>query len=347
MWKISRHYLAFTLGIIVFGIFLGQMQKNSYIVSPIISSIVKAPKIFTDSSWTLIATGDVIPARSVNYQMITRNDFVWPVRNISDFLKSGDITLINLESPLIKNCPVTNEGMIFCGDQRFVSGLTYAGVDVVNLANNHTLNYGWDGIEQTEKLLAEHSIFSTGFTSMGECAKKSNSCSSFYSTEINGTTVGFLGYNFVGVRADRDALAVQIKSYDLQVDVLIVSLHWGAEYTRAPVGAPDNPRDIALLVVKSGADVVIGNHPHWIQGMEYIDGKPVFYALGNTVFDQEWSKDTKQGIIAKLNFDGSGFKDFELYPVGIYDYGQAVFLSGKDKQDVLNTFEHASKLLYN
>jgi len=283
------------------------------------------------SPWTLVATGDIIPARSVNYQMTVRNDFFWSIRDIAPLLKSADITLVNLESPLIKNCPLTNAGMVFCGDQRFVQALTAAGVDVVNLANNHTLNYGWEGLQETEDLLQKNSIETTGITKAIK--------------NIKGMTVGFLGYTIVGKTADKEALAADIAALDSKVDVLVVSFHWGAEYSRIPVGAPDDPRVIARLAVDHGADLVIGNHPHWIQGMEYYQNKPIFYALGNTIFDQEWSRETKEGVIAEIRFTGKEIQDIIMHPLRISDYGRAQLLDGKEKEDILNTFQDASNQL--
>jgi len=287
--------------------------------------------------WTLVATGDIIPARSVNYQMTARNDFLWAIRGVAPLLKSADITLINMESPLIKNCPLTNSGMVFCGDQRFTQALTEAGVDVVNLANNHTLNYGWEGLKETEDVLQAQNIDATGVTSQGLSNKVIKN--------IKGMNIGFLGYTIVGKTADKEALASDISALDKQVDVLVVSFHWGAEYSRLPVGAPDDPRVIARLAVDRGADLVIGNHPHWIQGMEYYRGVPIFYALGNTIFDQEWSRETKEGVIAEIRFRGKEIKDIIMHPLRISDYGRAQLLSGKEKEDILNIFQDASDQL--
>lgn len=289
------------------------------------------------SPWTLMATGDVIPARSVNYQMTAKNDFLWAIRNIAPLLKSADITLVNMESPLIKNCPLTNTGMVFCGDQRFVQALNTAGVDVVNLANNHSLNYGWEGLKETEDILTAQNIETTGTTSQGLSKKVIKN--------IKGMNIGFLGYTIVGKTADKEALASDIGALDKQVDVLVVSFHWGAEYNRMPVGAPDNPKVIGRLAVESGADLVIGNHPHWIQGMEYYQGKPIFYALGNTIFDQEWSRETKEGVITEIRFNGKTIENIIMHPVRISDYGHAELLDGKDKEDVLNVFQDASNQL--
>src|SRR5690242_13202187 len=106
---------------------------------------------------TLLVTGDVIPARGVNYFATVRHDFLWPFRPTAAYTKDADVTFVNLESPLFAGCPVNpNSGFTFCGDPRFVNGLSYMGADVVNLANNHTSNYGAEGITLTEQLLNSH-----------------------------------------------------------------------------------------------------------------------------------------------------------------------------------------------
>lgn len=146
----------------------------------------------------------------------------------------------------------------------------------------------------------------------------------------------------MGKKVDTEALGADIAALNNEVDVLIVSFHWGAEYSRTQVGAPDDPRIVARLAVDHGADVVIGNHPHWIQGMEYYQEKPIFYAMGNTIFDQEWSRETKEGIIAELRFKGTKVTDVIIHPFLISDYGRATLLSGKEKEEVLTIFHSAS-----
>lgn len=298
-----------------------------------------------ESEWTLVTTGDVIPARSVNYQMTARDDFLWPIRDIAPLLSSSDLTLINLESPLIPRCPLTNSGMVFCGDQRFVDALTLAGVDIANLANNHILNQGWEGLKETEILLGQHSIETTGLTTEGPCTNQAYFCSKKIVKTVKGVRVGFEGYTIVGKKVDEEALASDINQLDNRVDVLVVSFHWGREYSRVPVSEPDDPRAVGRLAVDSGADLVIGNHPHWIQGMEYYRDKPIFYALGNTIFDQEWSKETKEGIIAEFRFRGTKVEDITIHPLRISDFGHANLLNGKEKEEILNTFQQATNAL--
>ncbi len=99
---------------------------------------------------TLLVTGDVIPSRGVNFYATQRRDFLWPFRPTADFVKNADITFIDLEAPLFTGCPVSAaSSFTFCGDPRFMGGLKLMGADVANLANNHTSNYGAEGISPT------------------------------------------------------------------------------------------------------------------------------------------------------------------------------------------------------
>lgn len=307
-------------------------------------------------SWSLLLTGDVIPARVVNQRMMEKSDFLWPLRGIANQLQNADITLINLESPLIHNCPITHEGFSFCTEGNFAQALSDVGVDVVNLANNHSLNYGWEGIKQTEEYLHSLHISTVGFGTFKsqihaalEC-NLSTVCSTFSIIDIKGTKVGFLGYNGVGQRFSEETIKKQILHADTQVHVLVVSMHWGKEYERIQQPdsslAPDDPVEWGRKLVDWGADVVVGNHPHWYQGMEWYapsDNKlrPIFYALGNTVFDQEWSKETKQGVLMRLQFQGNSTSHQQLtvIPIGIRDYGEAYLLEGEEKKGIEQFFQ--------
>ena len=96
--------------------------------------------------------------------MTQKQDFMWPLKGIKSVLADADIALANLEAPLLDKCLPTREGMTFCGDARFVQSLAESGVDIVNLANNHTLNFGWAGLAETEEHLQGVGIVTTGFT---------------------------------------------------------------------------------------------------------------------------------------------------------------------------------------
>jgi len=278
---------------------------------------------------TLITTGDVIPARSVNFKMLSYNDFTHPFLKTADFLRSADITLINMEAPLIKNCPVTNSGMIFCGDQRFVQGLLFAGIDVINLANNHTLNYGVEGIGQTIDVLDKNNIVFCGFPTNHLAIKP-----------YNHLTFGFLGWNLLE-EFDENEVLNTIKQADNKVDILIVSVHWGAEYQRVPA---DWQKVLARKMIDAGADMIAGNHPHWYQPIEIYKDRLIIYAQGNFVFDQEWSRETKTGIVGKHVFWEDKLVDSHFFPVFIEDFNQPRFMSEDEGRAVMETLENISKL---
>src|SRR5437879_5389244 len=105
---------------------------------------------------TLIATGDVIPARLVNIAATQRDDFLWPFRPTADYVRGADVSFVNLETPLLAGCPERPTGIVFCGDPRFVDGLKLIGAKVVNLANNHV--YAGPDTQRTQSLLEQNGI---------------------------------------------------------------------------------------------------------------------------------------------------------------------------------------------
>ncbi len=277
--------------------------------------------------WTLVATGDIIPARSVNEQTVKKNDFVWAWRNIRSYLKEADIAFINLESPLLSDCPVINTGFVFCGDRRHVEGMQQSGVDVVSFANNHMGNYGLKGIEETKNILQEYGIRTTGDT---------NQPAIMTAKDIR---IAFLAYNDVGYEesgiawANEADIAEDIQKARKNADVIIVGMSWGIEYTSTP---SERQRLLAHHVIDAGADLIIGNHPHWIQPFEFYKGKMIMYAHGNTIFDQMWSEETKIGVIGRYTFYKERLIDVEFIPTYIRDYGQPEVLTSNRRQAVLD-----------
>ena len=284
---------------------------------------------------TIIATGDVIPARTTNWKMVNYHDFLYPWRKAVNYLKSGDLLFVNLEAPLTIGCPATMSGMTFCGDQRDIQGFTYAGVNVANLANNHSTNYGQQGVNQTVSLLRKNGI---GVCGLGYWEIKN----------IRGVRFAFLGFNGVGQRVDTAEMKREISIVRPQADVVIVQFHWGKEYELmpkiAPGVAPDNPRIIGHLAIDDGADLVIGNHPHWVQPVEIYKGKLITYAHGNFIFDQMWSQETREGVVGKYTFYGTQLLRVDYQPVRIDDYAQPQMLdpSTGEGRDILSRMETAS-----
>ena len=287
---------------------------------------------------TMIVTGDIIPARGVAYFAAVKHDYLWPFRPTADFTKNADITYVNLEAPLVSGCPVSAaSSFTFCGDPRFVNGLTLMGAKVVNLANNHLTNYGPAGVAATDKLLNDHGILTSG---LGPVAV----------IDVRGIKFGFIGFNGVGRAIDKTALKAGIARARQLADIVVVQFHWGKEYERQPmadrgVPTPDDPVAIGHDSIDWGADIVIGNHPHWYQGIEIYHGKLITYAHGNFVFDQMWSEETREGVIGTYTFYGTQLVAASWKAVRIYDYGQPVFMNAKDSATAYTTMEAASDQL--
>ncbi|MBI2616508.1 CapA family protein [Candidatus Gottesmanbacteria bacterium] len=283
--------------------------------------------------YVLITTGDVLPARTVNSMMVKRNDFTFPFEKTSSFLKSADITFINLETPLLSSCQPTDEGMIFCGSAKAVEGLTFSGVDVVNLANNHSGNYGYEGGIETQKYLTENGMHVVG---VGNEA----------TLEVRGKSFGFLGFNDIGHEekgiswAENTSVEEQIQKLRKKVEFVIVAFHFGPEYTVEP---SSRQVELAHLAIDSGADLIIGNHPHWVQGVEVYKEKFISYAHGNFIFDQMWSKETREGVIGRYTFGKSGLKNIEFFPIIIENYSQPRFAERDEAEKILGKMKESSK----
>ena len=305
----------------------------------------KAPdlsKIPASRKTTMIVTGDIIPARQTNYKMVSMGDFRWPFLATSDYLHTGDIEFINLEAPLFTSCKPTNSGMSFCGDPRFIDGLAYAGASVANLSNNHLTNFGATGTDSTVKLLTDHGIQPAGIGLVAHVT-------------VRGVRFAFLGFNGVGVAVNQVELKREIDLARPTADVLVVQFHWGREYVLTPQStgdaiAPDNPRDIGHLAIDDGADLVIGNHPHAVQGVEIYKGHLITYAHGNFVFDQMWTpdpgqEDPRNGVVGKYTFVDGKLAAVEYRPTRIYDYGQPRFLTGPYADYVMSLMRTSSDLI--
>lgn len=257
------------------------------------------------SPLTIVFTGDVMLGRSVNTRIQKYSDPTWPFKNISKTLSEADLTIINLESPFLTGCLPTDKGMLFCADPKSVFGLVFAGVDYASLANNHAYNQGQKGIDETVSILNSNGITPTG---LGKTEYKT----------IKNNTFALLSFTDLP-QMDEKEMASQISAATKSADLVITTFHWGYEYQSSP-----NARQtfLAHLAIDSGADIVVGHHPHWTQTEETYQGKPIYYSLGNLVFDQMWSEETRLGEILRVTYQDKTLVKKEIIPVKIFDYGQ-------------------------
>ncbi len=332
--KSYKFYVLVCLVILVcfgIGLLIGRGRTQKYTGNEIEKGVevVGVEKVKASKETSLILTGDIMLGRMVTVTSLDKEkDPRYPFLKVADVLRSADLVFSNLESPITEKCPRSTEGLRFCADSRMVEGLTFAGIDVVTLANNHALNYGEKGLTQTKELLEKNGI---GVTASDAALTALDAVAglSIAIKEIGGAKFGFVGFNLVDNKLTQKDLEDLVK-FDNQVDVLIIGVHWGSEYTDKPNKIQ---RDWAAKMISSGADVIVGHHPHWAQPYEKIKTENgdrggegmVFWSLGNFVFDQPWSQKTREGLAVRLVYEGKDLKRIEELPVFMEKLAQPMF----------------------
>ncbi len=282
-------------------------QKPIPIISNLSNSLTQIPTDLKTEPITLLAVGDIMLGRSVNTKIQKQKDITFPFQKINSLFQNSNIVLINLESPFDQNCPETDTGMVFCADQKSVNGLLSLRVTHANLANNHINNQGAKGIELTKNLLLQNKITPIGLSTG----------SGIIVSQIKNTKIAFLGFNDVPPypkeinNLKKELLLKQLEVATKSADMVIVNFHWGNEYQQKS----KRQQEFAHLAVDYGADLVIGHHPHRVQEVEVYKKVPIFYSLGNFVFDQLWSRKTREGIIAKVLFENNQVSTYSAIPI--------------------------------
>lgn len=268
---------------------------------------------------TLAFVGDILPASTVG-SLMDKNGVDYPFANAAATLQAADIAAGNLETPITeRGTPAENKTYVFRGKPEYLTGIKNAGFDVLTLANNHTLDQGWEGLSDTMNSLDDAKLKHMG---SGTDAQEAFTP---VIMEANGIRVAYIGVtnvvpdgtwkagkNHPGV-ADcydtRPAVAA-IQAAKKLADVVVVMVHWGNERQQQPKQAQF---DVGHAFIDAGADLVIGSHPHVLQGFEYYKGKWIAYSLGNFVFTSNGNTLTqKTGILtATCGKNGSCGMNFE------------------------------------
>lgn len=222
-------------------------------------------------------------------------DYNYVLEPVRDKLSEYDLVVGNLEGPITDeksvsaNTEVGEKGhMTFTFDPAVAGALAENNVQLVNLGNNHILNQGKKGAEQTKKYLDE-----AGVEYFGDSVD--------LETEFpSGNSVSFVSYNY-SVPNSVDKTIENIIAARKKSDIVIVCPHWGTEYKTGDPGKA--VRALARRFVDAGADAVIGTHPHVVQMMEVYNGRKIYYSLGNFVFDQYFQKETMEGLGVEMTIN--------------------------------------------
>ncbi len=253
---------------------------------------------------TLLFVGDIMLSRLIGDIMARNNDWRYPFLETADFLKNADITFGNLEGPISARGTKVGSIYSFRSDPRAIEGLMYAGFDVLSIANNHIWDYGADAVRDTLTILKDAGI---GVIGGGMNYQEAHAP---LIKETSGVKIAFLGYTDlipssldsktarpVIAFLDIDRAISDVKEARKLADLVVVSLHWGNEYEITP---NHNQERIAKSLIDAGAQLIIGHHPHVVQPIEEYGGGYIAYSLGNFVFDQNFSPETKKGLALKV-----------------------------------------------
>ena len=289
------------------------------------------------SQATLTVVGDIMLARGLNTQM-GKFGIDWPFELAAPRLKEGDITFANLEAPFgTTGTPLPRKLIWFRARPDAAAALPKAGVSVVTLANNHILDYDTPNFLETLDILDKQGIRHTGGGRTLADAR------SPVIMEADGIRVAFLGYSgfadifwdygyprrFTATDATGSKAAVpgvapirldlirqDIAAARQSADIVVVAYHWGTEYVNVP--SPDMVA-LAHASVDAGADLVLGFHPHAVQGFERYKGKYIAYSLGNFIMDQKRDV-TRESMILEFLLQEDGVRTMNVVPAMIEDY---------------------------
>ena len=289
---------------------------------------------------SLAVTGDVMFARNMPGVLSTDSS---PFEGVSDVISNVDLLLINFENAATTSGDALKGDVPLKCDPSYVPLAKANNITVAALANNHAYDYGETGMKDTLKYLKEADITAMGAGNNADEAHKA------VVKEINGRKITILNYmdseNFAEYSQDVMPYAKEsspgYSAYDSEdakkqiaenndSDCIIAYMHFGNEYSNSP---NDNQVKIAHELIDYGADVVIGAHPHVTQGIDMYKGKPIFYSLGNFIFDQS-NTATHSAYFVKIDLVGDT-GECTVYPIYISNY-LPQYMSSEDGTSLLS-----------
>jgi len=252
------------------------------------------PGLAQAEEYRLLFTGDILLARETAHEIETKRG-ASPWAGLAGVLEGADFVMGNLEGAVgdAKDCQAPGE-LCFADDPKYLKLAAEAGFTALGLANNHAGDLGAAGRQRTHQAVAEAGLAPIGFDDSPAFLR------------LGGRTIGIVALSLV---PGRDGAVETVPSWQVAQklrlaravsDWVVVFVHWGKELEDWAV---PQQKAQAEWLVQQGADLIIGAHPHVVQPPECLGGKPVFFSLGNHVFDQKYA-DTKRGLVAECRIEG-------------------------------------------
>lgn len=258
---------------------------------------------------SIIFGGDMMFDRTIRTLLVREGeDYIFSC--IKDVLQGADLVLANLEGPITSHDSVsvgTAPGME--GNYTFTFPLSTAellkrhNITLVNIGNNHIMNFGREGLLETKQALSRAGVRYFGDPDSAEADRVAR-------LSLKGIPFSFV--NWSDWTSDKtDHTVAQVEKEAMLGRIVVVYTHWGEEY------APVTPRvrQLAHSFVEAGADIVLGSHPHVVQEHEIYKGAHIYYSLGNLVFDQYWEESVRRGLLVRVEFTPTGIVKVDEIPI--------------------------------
>lgn len=264
--------------------------------------------------------------------------------NTRDTLSHADIVFGNLETVLPRDADSTELfDMEMKGKSEYAAELAKVGFNVMSVANNHAMQHGPEAFKDTVSILKENNISPVGVneTNVSNCF--------FYNKKS--TKIAMIGYSLrpekysksgsLYALGKKQVILEQIQQLKNDNAQIIVSLHWGEEYLHYP---SIEQVQLARDIIDAGACLILGHHPHVLQGIEEYNKGIIVYSLGNYIFDM-WQKNTRETIIFECEIDQSGVKRYNFLPVFVNKRYQPIILTGQQAEKLRSQIQRYSNAI--
>ena len=304
---------------------------------------------------TLLFTGVIVPARCVQATIDERDDPNYLYDEVRPLIQAADLAIGTLNATISDYPPRTGcvRTYVLVGGAENADALAQAGFDAMSVATNHIKNCGLSNCGERAFFDTLDNLQRFGILPIGAGTNLKEAEKPVVLT-VNGVRFGFVSLGQIEPMAfaseDRPGIAVlseeslraAIAAARQVADVVIAMPHWGPEDVVTPNWSQ---RSLAQVAVEAGADLIVGNHTHVVQALQNIQGVPVFYGLGNFVFDQTWARDHMQGVILRVRFVGQELLDYELIPTHVDGDGTVHLAGPEESAEILERIEAASRNL--
>jgi len=342
-WLLSIILLGLTIGLIL--VFLFATPVNTPVEGAILAEKLEPFKYnlqesseeikIVENSIKFFFVGDIMLDRNVD-KVIDKEGFDYLFSTLPEsFFNDFDLVGANLESAITKDGKhyLPNNVYDFAISEEKLQKLYQKGFNFFTIANNHIADQGQIGINETQEFLDKNNINYVGCNDkqVGDCSVKI--------IEIKDKKIGVAGFSMIYGKFDESKALELINELASSTDLAIVNIHWGVEYNNYFNKTQQN---LAYRIIDAGADIIIGHHPHVVQGVEIYKNKPIFYSLGNFIFDQYFSEETQEGLGVKIDFSKEEL-NFNLIPF-VSKNSKPSFKISSDKVKFLESFVLWSKI---